>query len=298
MQSARRNAEENSQQIPLEDQPSTSSQVTVQKTTRYGRTYKPPTRLVDENEDNVRPNRRRTVTIAPEPSAPTIRHNTRSRRAQILDSDESPVRSPNDQEAFEPTTSKNSERTARKTRISSGDDDEGPDLEELDNKMDEEDGASEATTPEGSLSQSQESSNEEEYLDDEEEELKPKKRQSRGSPKQNLRARKQISSSRSPLSDFSIDSTNKGKVRVLKSGRESRPPKTLAEEEALNKPTRRRRISPRRRSARQAGHHYNFSFEDDVEDYGRAERSTHRQQPKKRYDERSEGSGRSESPGK
>lgn len=126
------------------------------------------------------------------------------------------------------------------------------------------------------------------------------------SPKRSQRTRKQQSSSRSPLTDHSFESsTQHSKVHVLKSGRESRPPKTFIKDETLNRGNRRKKVpSPQRRSKRQAEHHYNFQYDDEEFEYnerhvngnGRNGIRSRRRTEKKHYNEQS-GDERSESPG-
>lgn len=269
----RRNTQNDSQQPPLEDQPSTSQQPVPQHTTRYGRQTKPLNRLENEYEEKNRTVRRPVV--AQTPSEPPIRRNTRSRRAQLAS--DSPLSQEDTLPEYDaqPIRTRQKERQQSERRISSRSDSlvslhstESDKLEELDEKIEQE----------ASLN-SEESSEENDSFSDEEEEeeARPRKaRNTRSSPKRRLPKRNQISSSRSPVSnasdaDFKIKqeededelvTTRTTSHVILRSGRESKPPKTLIEEESQRSGRRGHRpskqLSPQRRSARQAKHHYSF----------------------------------------
>lgn len=313
----RRSTNNDSQQLP-EDQPSTS-QASIQRTTRYGRQTKPPPRIEQEYPEADRAKRRAAASISAPAESTTVRHITRSRRAQL--SSESPrsesqpktvgtrnrggMREPNKR-----TTSSTSESIESVMRES----EESPDLEALDEEIEENNSIATTPEPEDSLSISS---------TEEEEDFKPRRKQNtRPSPKQRRRPsfRKiDASPSRSRMSSVSDSKHEYGKEigttsqvgKVLRSGRESRPPRILGEDENMRISSSSRRIrsyklsSPQRRSDRLSKHHYNFHYDSKTPSPGSScldystmrSRSTKRsQQNGLRYSEVTDGEG-SLSPG-
>ncbi|KAI6183017.1 Bromo domain-containing protein [Aphelenchoides bicaudatus] len=268
----RRNTQ-NDSQLPLEDQPSTSQSAEPQHTTRYGRQSKPPVRIENEFEEKVRPPKKRTV-VPPTNLEPVIPRNTRSRRAQFTSESPPAHLSLDDSQTDSgPTRARQQGRQQPKRKTSSTSESgvsrattESLDLEALEENIDEN-----ALTSESSEEESQLNESEDEFDED-----TPNKRNKRSthSPAKRCTARRaQLSESRSPLSNTSDDNfkikkeesdedlidTRITPIVTLRSGRQPKPRIPFGEDESLGRRGHRSsKLSPQRRSARQANHHYSF----------------------------------------
>jgi hypothetical protein len=181
---------------------------------------------------------------------------------------------------------------------------ESDNLEEMEEKIEQE-----------ILTSEESSEHDESSFSEEEEEVKPRKSRNTRSPaKRRMPRGKAASNSRSPISNASVDFkqevddeelvTRTTAHVVLRSGRESKPPRTLADDESMRYGRRGHRpskqLSPQRRSARQAKHHY--SFRDDSRSpppyMNGTERSSRRQRNSTRRYAESDEDEKEWSPGK